>query len=168
MQIIARSSLLMTALFLLAGAAIGQVKSAKPKPKGTPPPKMVSGSSHGCGYAQAFEYDGITYQNTVTDDTYKGVPGWRVGKAEPPLSLNRVVRIAQKYLHGLQLPDEPKIVQGVSIMRVCDDNWAYAVTFLRGGEEKVAQISPTEQRVLGKQFYIYIRPNGSVIKPVPR
>lgn len=115
---------------------------------------------------QAFEYDLITYQNTVDDTDFVMIPKWNPEREEPAISFGKVARIARKYLQSLKLDDEPERLESISILRICGENWVYEVTFAHQGPEKVVTIAPGEQRVLGKYFYQFIRLDGVAIKPI--
>lgn len=155
---------LLCASVLLAPVAVFK---KKPQPKATPTPatKIATVSGNGCSYVQAFEYDLITYQNTVNENDFAKIRVWQPDHGEPALSFGKVARIARTYLHSLKLDDEPTNLESITIYKFCNGNWVYGVTFAHVGPEKVVTISLGEQRVLGKYFFLFIRPDGVLIKP---
>lgn len=117
---------------------------------------------------QAFEYDRVTYQNTVSDTDFAKIPKWSPDRGEPAMSFGKVTRISRKYLQSLKLDDEPERLESITIHRFCGENWVYGITFAHQGPEKVVTIAPGELRVLGKYFYLFLRPDGVAIKPTER
>jgi hypothetical protein len=151
-----------------ATVALSQVKKTQPKPTPTPTPKFKTITGGGCSHVQAFEYDRVTYQNTVNDTDFVKIPKWKPERGEPAMSFGKAARIARKYLQSLKLDDEPKRLESVTIYRFCGENWVYGITFAHEGPEKVVTIAPGEQRVLGRYFYLFVRPDGIAIKPAER
>ncbi len=149
-----------------AAIASSQVKKPQPKPTPTPAAKVKTASGGGCSHVQAFEYDRVTYQNTVNETEFETIPKWNPERGEPAISFGQAARIARKYLQSLKLEDEPKRLESVTIYRFCGENWVYGITFAHEGPEKIVTISPGELRVLGKYFYIFVRPDGVAIEPI--
>jgi hypothetical protein len=153
---------------LYLGANISKAQTKPPLPTQSPAPKSVKISGGGCSHVQAFEYDRVTYQNTVDEASFAKISQWQPNRGEPAISFGKITRIARNYLRSLKLDDEPELLESVALVRFCGESWVYGVTFANAGPEKVVTISPGEQRVLGKYFYLFVRPDGSVIKPVER
>ena len=114
--------------------------------------------------SQTFAFEGTTYVNTLLSQDFAHTPVWKAASKEPALSVGNALRIARESLKRLVKKANRFDVNTIALKEFADERWFYEVRFRTSGGT-ILQESPNKYRMVENEFRIFVKMDGTIIKP---